>query len=189
LIPFLVYTVRHKRVRGFFDYVGLKKSNAKTNLVAFLFSLALAAPLLALTWTNSEFRGIMLHPASVTGRINASGFSVATISIVLVAAIFKTSFSEELFFMGFIAKRLIASTSFLTGNLSQAIIFGAIHTLLFREISNNIFFLTVISIFPAMGAYVQVYLNEKLAGGSIIPGWIVHGTGNVISYSFVGFLI
>jgi hypothetical protein len=40
-----------------------------------------------------------------------------------------------------------------------------------------------------IGAYVSVYLNEKMGDGSIIPGWISHGLANVISYSVVGFLI
>jgi len=47
----------------------------------------------------------------------------------------------------------------------------------------------VIFVVPAAGAYVSVYLNEKIAGGSIVPGWISHASANVLSYSIVGFLM
>ena len=32
-------------------------------------------------------------------------------------------------------------------------------------------------------------INEKIANGSIIPGWISHGLANIIAYSVIGFLI
>ncbi|MDQ7916739.1 hypothetical protein RBU60_04060 [Mesonia sp. MT50] len=44
LIPFLVYLVKKKTLKGFLDSIGLKKSNIKANLLAVLASLILVIP-------------------------------------------------------------------------------------------------------------------------------------------------
>ncbi len=189
LIPFLVYVIGKKKVKGFFQYIGLKKSNRKANLLALLIALLLGGPIILLSIFNPDFKAILTHPESVSGNIRELGFSASAILIVLITAVFKTGLSEEIFFRGFVAKRLIAWLGFQAGNILQAVIFGAIHTLLFLTISKNPLFLTVIFLFPALGAYFKVYLNEKVADGSIVPGWIAHGVGNVLAYSVIGFLI
>ncbi len=107
----------------------------------------------------------------------------------IIAATLKTSLSEEIFFRGFLAKRLISVTNFQIGNIVQAVVFGIIHTLLFMSITENIIFLIIIFVFPTVGAYLKTYINEKLGNGSIIPGWIAHGTANLISYSVILFVI
>lgn len=152
-------------------------------------ALILAVPLLLLAVLSSEFYEIFTDPDSVTGMIRNMGFGAEAIATLLVAAVIKTSLSEEVFFRGFLAKRLISLVGFQRGNALQALIFGILHTLIFLSITTNWAFLTVIFVFPAIGAYVKVIVNEKYADGSIIPGWIAHGTANVIAYSFVGFVI
>ncbi len=189
LIPFIVYLIINKKAKGFFNYIGLKKSNRKANLLALLLCLLVVIPFIILWFLAPEFKAIMTHPKSVTGGFRAMGFSLQTQLLVIVMALLKTSLSEEILFRGFIAKRLIAWLGFQAGNIIQAVIFGAIHTLLFLTISDNVLFLTTIFIFPALSAYLKVYLNEKLANGSIIPGWIAHGVGNLISYTVFGFLL
>jgi membrane protease YdiL (CAAX protease family) len=190
-IPFLVYVIgkKKKKVKGFFEYIGLKKSNRKANWLALLIALLLAGPVILLSVFNPEFKAILTHPDSVTGNIRELGFSAEAVLIVLITALLKTGLSEEIFFRGFLAKRLIAGVGFQTGNMLQAVIFGIIHTLLFLTISKNPLFLFVIFLFPALGAYFKVILNEKMADGSIVPGWIAHGVGNVLAYSVIGFLI
>ncbi|MEO1098460.1 MAG: hypothetical protein AAFX57_11990 [Bacteroidota bacterium] len=71
----------------------------------------------------------------------------------------------------------------------QAIIFGAIHTLLFLNLTDNLLFLVSSFVMPAIGAYIKVYLNEKMAGGSIVPGWIAHASSNLIAYSIIAFVL
>jgi uncharacterized protein len=188
LIPFLVYVIKARKVKGFLNYVGLKKSTTKANLLGLAVTIVMAGPLLALILTKEEFRKIMTNPESVSGKIREMGVGVEAIVIILIAAIFKTALSEEIFFRGFLAKRLIAVTNFQTGNIIQAIIFGLIHTLLFMSITDNIFFLAAIFIFPTLGAYLTTYLNEKVGNGSIIPGWIAHATANLISYGTILFI-
>lgn len=189
LIPFIAYLIRKKTTKGFWNDLGFKKSNKKANLYALLVMLILVLPVIILVLTNDEFKEIMLDSKSVSGAMRKIGFGIEAVVVILLSAIIKTALSEEIFFRGFLAKRLIAITSFRTGNLIQAIIFGAIHALVFILITSNLLFLTVIFIFPTIGAYFKTYLNEKMANGSIIPGWIAHATANIISYSFVAFCI
>ena len=187
-IPFVVYLIRNKQVKGFWNYVGLKRSNARANLLA-LALVIFTAPMFWLILTNPDFQDMMSHPSSVSGRIRQMGPGMEAAGVILVAAIIKTALSEEIFFRGFVAKRLIALTNFQIGNVIHAIIFGAIHTLLFLKLTGDPLFLAVIFFFPALGAYFKTYLNERLAHGSIIPGWITHGTSNILSYSMVAFII
>ena len=189
LIPFLVYLIKKKTVKGFLDYIGLKKSNAKANYLAIFASLILLAPMLLLTITSDSFAEIMFDPNSITGKLRTMDFGANSIIILLIIAIFKTSFAEEILFRGFIAKRVISSLGFIKGNIVQAIIFGILHTALFAAITNNFIFLSVIFIFPTIAAYVFGYLNEKKGNGSITPSWIAHGLSNTITYLFVGFII
>ena len=188
-IPFFVYLIKKRQVKGFWDYIGLKKSTRRANMLAFLVVLILVVPMLFLTFTNQEFKEIMINPKSVAGEIRQMGFGLEAIATILIMAVLKTSLSEEIFFRGFLAKRLIAVTNFQVGNTLQAILFGAIHTLLFMSITENVYFLTVIFIFPAMGAYFKTYLNERLANGSIIPGWIAYASANIIAYSAIAFIL
>jgi len=189
LIPFLVFVIKKRNVKGFFNYIGLIKSNSKANILAILASLILLAPMLLLTLTSESFQEIMFDPNSITGKLRAMGFGANSIAILLVIAIFKTSFAEEILFRGFIAKRLISVFGFRKGNLIQAIIFGILHTILFLIITKNLIHLSLIFIFPTIAAYLFGYLNEKKANGSIIPSWISHGLANTITYLTIGFII
>ncbi|SHJ65592.1 CAAX protease self-immunity [Pseudozobellia thermophila] len=131
----------------------------------------------------------MFDPNSITGKFRQMGLGTYSITLLLITAVFKTSLSEEIIFRGFIAKRLVSIMGFVKGNVLQAALFGIIHTLMFALITTNIFFLLVIFIIPSIGAYVSVYLNEKIGKGSIVPGWISHGLANIIAYGIVGFVI
>jgi len=189
LIPFAVHLVRTRSTAGFFAAIGLVRSNARANFLAVLTSLLFAAPILLLTLTSPDFRDIMSDPASVTGKFRSMEFGAEAVILLLIFALIKTSLSEEIFFRGFLAKRLIAAMGFRRGNVLQAAVFGLIHSLLFAFVTTNVVFLFVIFFVPALGAYVSTYLNEEVAGGSIIPGWIAHALANVLAYGVVGFLL
>jgi membrane protease YdiL (CAAX protease family) len=189
LIPFLVYLIKNKSKNGFLTYIGLKKSTKKANYLATLACLIFVLPMIILILVNSEFKEIMFDPNSITGKFRQMGVGLNSIILLLIMAIFKTSLSEEILFRGFIAKRLISLLGFQKGNILQSILFGIIHTALFAIITSNIFFLLVIFIIPSIGAYVSVYLNEKIGNGSIFPGWISHGLANILTYTIVGFIL
>lgn len=189
LIPFVFYLIKRPKSTSFWQYIGLKSSNRKANVLSLALSLFLALPMLLLATTVPAFTEIMTDPHSVTGAIRQMGFGWGAVITIGLVAIIKTGLAEEIFFRGFLAKRLIALTNFWTGNGIQAIIFGAIHTVLFASISSNAFFLTLIFIVPTLGALAKTYLNEKMADGSIIPGWMAHATGNLLAYSYVAFVL
>ena len=189
LIPFVVYLLKAKSIKGFLCYIGLIKANKKAYVLAVLISLFFAAPVLMLTLTNPDFKEIMLDPNSITGKFRAMGFDIKSMYILIIVAVFKTSFAEEILFRGFIAKRLISLIGYLKGNLLQAAIFGVFHTILFASVTKDIVSLIVIFFIPSIAAYLAVYLNEKIANGSIIPGWISHALANLLAYGLIGFMI
>lgn len=189
LIPFLVYLVKKKTLKGFLASIGLKKSNIEANLLAVLASLILVIPMLLFTLKSDSFREIMFNPHSITGKLREMGVGTNSIIILLIVAIFKTSFAEEILFRGFIGKGLINSMGFIKGNTLQAIIFGVLHLALFATITLNLSILSIIFISTALIAYVFGYLNEKKANGSIIPSWIAHALANTATYICIGFLM
>ena len=188
LIPFIGFLIHKRKLKGFWDYIGLKRSNSKANWLGFFLGFGIAAPILIFLNFSPAFKAVLTDPNTVTGAVRALGFGTEAIVTIIMFAIFKTAFAEEVLFRGFLAKRLIAVTNFKTGNVIQALIFGVIHFLLFLMITKNWIFLTFILLVPTIAAYIKVYLNEKMANGSILPGWIAHATGNVLAYSVVGFL-
>ena len=75
LIPFIVYILKNKTAKGFWEYIGLKRSTQKANVAAIAVSLLFAGALLSLAFFNEEFRELVHDPASVTGKFKAMGFS------------------------------------------------------------------------------------------------------------------
>ena len=189
LIPFLVYIIRQRSVKGFFQYIGLKPSNRKANAWALATSLIFIIGAMGLVFISPDFKEALTAPGSITGKFRAMGFGVEAVVALLLIALIKTSLAEEILFRGFLAKRLIHVLGFQWGNLLQAALFGLIHLLLFISITSSFFFPAFIFVFSGLGAYISAYINEKMADGSIIPGWIAHGLANVVSYSVMGFLI
>lgn len=189
IIPLLVYWIQHKQVGGFGTYLGLKRSTRTANLLALGLAVALVIPLIGLIYTVGEFREIMLHPQSVSGALRQNGASWSTFGLIIGTAAFKTAFTEELLFRGFIAKRLIASLGMKWGNMIQAVLFGILHSIFFLSITDKVWFLLVIFLIPTLGALGKAFINERYANGSIIPGWIAHATANILSYSTVVFVL
>ena len=187
-IPFVVYVIGNKTMKGFFDYIGLKRSNSRANLYGLLIALLVGGPFLLLAILSPEFHEILNDGRSVSGSVKSIDNPLTKVISIGFTAIIKTALAEEILFRGFLAKRLITVAGFRTGNAVQAVIFGSIHAFLFMTITENYFFIALIFVVPTIGAYLKAYVNEKIADGSIIPGWIAHASGNVLSYSMVAIL-
>jgi len=138
---------------------------------------------------NEAFLAIMKDPKTVTGKLAQMGVGAEAGGTLLLIALVKTSFTEEILFRGFVAKRLAAWLGFKIGNLVQALLFGAIHLVFFLEITSQVLQLVVAFILPTAFAYIIFIVNEKQANGSIIPGWIAHAMGNLVAYTTVCFLV
>lgn len=190
IIPFIAFVIQNKKVKGFFKNIGLAKTTSKAVYLSIGASLFFLVGVLTLVALNDSIKQAMLNPPSTTGKLREMGFQPTTLLILLVIACLKTSLAEEIFFRGFVAKRLINWLGYFKGNLLQSIIFAAIHFLLFLTVVKAEYgFLIFILAFTGIGAYITCYINEKIGNGSIVPGWIAHGIGNIVSYCVIAFII
>jgi uncharacterized protein len=116
--------------------------------------------------------------------------TATSVTLLLIVALFKTSFAEEILFRGFIARRLIHILGFSVGNLIQSLVFGVLHLLLFwLLIKTTLTALIFIFIFSSFAGWTIGFIKEKYAKGSIIPGWVAHGLGNSLSYFIIAFIL
>ncbi|MBN2348103.1 MAG: CPBP family intramembrane metalloprotease [Bacteroidales bacterium] len=190
IIPLLVYLFSKKRLKGFFRYIGLIKPVKRTIVWAIVVSFILIITSILLPAVFPEIKELMTMQGTVAGNLKAMGLSFSSVIILTIMALIKTSFSEEILFRGFIAKRLISWLGYTAGNLIQAIIFGLMHVGLLLLISEpNYPFLIFVFIFSGIAGYLLGYIKEKIGNGSIIPGWIAHGMANLISFYLVAFVM
>lgn len=190
LIPFVFFLFRKDKSQTFFRYIGLYQPTAKSVAGVIVVTLLFVSMGTGLTFIDAGIRQAVISPPSVTGNIRAMGCNGVSLSVLLIIALLKTSLSEEIFFRGFLAKRLIQLLGFKTGNLLQALIFGLIHLLLFWLLTRTtVLPLLIIFIFSSVAGWVIGYIKEKYARGSIIPGWIAHGLGNTLSYFIIAFML
>ncbi len=174
LIPFIFWLVSSRKEVSFFKYIGLKGfglSNKKTVasllLTSVLFSVLAVFVLKSLdvsTLATSELvnTGMLLVPS------------------VLIYAFIQTALSEEILFRGFILKIIAKKYGFMKANLIQSILFGLLHSFLLLG-SMSTFKVMLIALFTGSLGWLMGYINEKLADGSIIPSWIIHGVSNVVA--------
>ncbi|MDN5286745.1 MAG: protease self-immunity protein family [Mucilaginibacter sp.] len=188
-LPFLVYLIINKTAKGFFRYTGIHKTTYSAIGLAVFVGLVIGGVGITVMYIIPEIRQSAAGKGTVPKQIRQLTSPVSRILLILIIAFIKTALAEEIFFRGFIAKRLINWLGYKTGNIIQALIFGAIHVLLFLSIPGfKPAFLGFSFLLPAAAGYLAGYLNEKIGKGSIYPGWIIHGLGNLISYSFLVFM-
>jgi membrane protease YdiL (CAAX protease family) len=186
-IPFLIYLIAHRRAKGFFEYIGLHKPARRTMLYATALSAAFLLPTLLVLLVSPYFRAAATAPNTVMGQLRFYGFSGTSVILVGIKALVQTSFSEEILFRGFVAKRLIAWLGFGWGNLLQALIFGAVHLLLFTGQAFSLPLAVGFVLLTGAGGWISAYLNECIGNGSILPGWWMHGLANVVADALLAF--
>jgi membrane protease YdiL (CAAX protease family) len=140
-------------------------------------------PVLLLVFFSPSILEAATAPNTVIGKLQANGLSVITFILLIVKALIQTSFSEEILFRGFIGKRLIGWLGFTIGNFLQALLFGAVHLLIFAGQEFSLTLAIGIVLYTAIGGWVMGSLNERMGNGSILPGWLMHGLTNLIAYS------
>ncbi|MEO6668856.1 MAG: CPBP family intramembrane glutamic endopeptidase [Ferruginibacter sp.] len=189
-IPFLFFLFRKDKSVVFLNYIGLYKPGKKSIVYATLTSLLFVISAIGIALMDESIKQILLSPKSVTGKLRLMGFSLTTVTILLIIALIKTSLSEEILFRGLIAKQMIIKMGFKTGNLLQAVVFGIVHLLLFGLLTkSSLLPLIFIFVFSTSAGWSIGYIKEKFANGSIVPGWISHGLGNVLSYFIIAFVL
>ncbi|MEX1118579.1 MAG: CPBP family intramembrane glutamic endopeptidase [Terrimicrobiaceae bacterium] len=176
-IPALVYLIYHK---GFLDYIGLRRPKASSVLLAFGF----AAVFVGVTLLGNRFVPGVRETSEATETLakvfGPDGFSFSALLTLSVMALVKTSLAEEILFRGFIGKRLMARFGFQWGNLLQSLIFGLAHLGYFYGMNYGISAQIFFSLYAFFAAWIIGWLNERFGNGSIVPGWVMHGTINFV---------
>ena len=93
------------------------------------------------------------------------GVGVSAIVLILTISLLQTGLLEEFLFRGFVNKRLVYVLGDKIGITLQAIIFGSLHLLLASNVT---------------GGFMLGYIAEKSFNGSVLPGVVLHGIGNLI---------
>lgn len=167
-IPFITWLIWSRKKVGFFDWIGLKpiQSQQKGRLVLIIFGFTLLSFLLSFVL----FRWLY---SIKTGLADFSGKGIGALPTILAIAILGTALPEEIFFRGFLLKRLQGKLGFLGANLVQSLLFGLMHALMFIQ-QTDVLIAMVIFAYTSLIAFVLGAINEQQANGSILPSFFIH---------------
>ena len=176
IIPFIWWLVTARKETRFLTWLGFKKiktHNTRTYLASFLFvSFVFVIP--------GYIVVLFFMDASAMATSQFLGKGMSAFIPVLIYAFLQTGLSEELFFRGFLTKRLIHRFGFQLGNSIQGLLFGCMHGAFFIILLNP-FELIIIILITGVGGYLLGWINEKQSNGSILSSWLIHGIVNTIS--------
>ena len=137
VIPFAWWAFTARRSVGFASWIGLRWptwDGRRARLgVAILAWVVIGAASTALL-------------QSLSGDVPAARFvgrGLGGLVPVLLFAIVQTSLAEEIFFRGFLGKRVIARWGFAPGNVAQAIVFGILHVAMFASFADPVRLLAI----------------------------------------------
>lgn len=166
------FTSRGKE--SFFRWIGLKgikENHKKVLLISLITEAAFAGLGIAIMYL---FRNVQSASSAFLGM------GIGALPAALVYAFINTALPEEILFRGFILKRFSSKFGFYIGNSVQAFLFGIMHGVLFWGVAGAFKALALTAATGAI-AWAMGYVNEREAGGSIIPSWLIHGLSNTIS--------
>lgn len=134
----------------------------------------------AVTFVLSALTSLTLIPAVAGRTANSlySGMGWQAAGTMAVAALVQTALLEECVFRGFLLKRVASRFGFLAGNTTQALVFGAIHMVPFMLIGTTPPAALAIGLFTGGIAAAMGFINERLAGGSLVPSFALHAMAN-----------
>ncbi len=177
-IPFFWYLVTHRRAAGFLRWIGLHRAGRfPVKYVLGIFAGFLAVTALPYLWLYRT--GSLTYSGFTLDAYREYGWSPLTIGTILVWAVVQTSLSEEIFFRGFLAKRLSHVLGSRPGCAVQGLLFGLIHlpAIWGRGLLPAV---TVVGLTGGVG-FALAWLSREKAEGSILYGWMVHAAVNLIS--------
>lgn len=173
IIPFIWWLVTARKQQKFTEWIGLKKiEGGKKTLTAII--------LISVAFLFSGVLALYATKGIETATSEFAGLGVVAIPAIVVYATFNTAFPEELLFRGFLLKRLANKFGFNIANLTQALLFGLLHGVMFFSLVGVIKAILII-VFTGAIAWFMGYINEKNSNGSIIPSWIIHTISNLFS--------
>lgn len=178
LIPFIWWLLTARKKEHFFKWLGLKKPFIKGSIskLIILILIVFAGYTILMSIIMNKLLG---NVALATNQFYKQGLS--SLPSILFYAIIQTGLSEELFFRGFLGKRLINKFGFTIGNTIQAILFGLLHGVPLGLATNSILVTILVTLLPGCIGWFEGWINEKYSDGSIIPSWIIHSVMNILS--------
>ena len=173
LIPFITWLVTARKKESFFSWLGFKKvtSNKKECVKFAIISIIIC-----------EIMGVIVYKFILDAdwnRSTSAGMGIIGLPSAILNSYIHTALSEEILFRGFIQKRLQSKFSFKVSTIIQSVLFGFAHIVLILDKLTFVEGLALV-IFPIIPGILLAYTNEKKADGSIIPGWLMHGTMNIL---------
>ncbi|MCD8324867.1 MAG: CPBP family intramembrane metalloprotease [Clostridiales bacterium] len=176
IVPLIWWLVTARKKENFFHWLGFHKFRAENRRRYLLWFFGI----LVGSFVVGEF-AILIRGDFVLGVSAYQGLGLAAVPSAVIFSFIQTALSEEIFFRGFLLKRLAHQFGFRTANIIHASIFGVIHLL---EVWGQTSFIAgaVIVIYPFFAALLLGYLNEKKSDGSIYPSWLIHGTLNTVEH-------
>ena len=191
-IPFIWWLVGYRKKESFFKWIGLYKPSATTPWWVVLTYGLVYILYYKFDWTVlmplSDF-AVVEQSESVAANAY-TGLAWAAVLPALIENFLANGLCEELFFRGFVTKRLVSKIGVNNGVIVQAVAFALVHNLLYLIGGIGVSFPYHIAIFliAGTGGLLLGILSEKILNGSIIPGIRLHGLGNFISTMGVAFL-
>lgn len=179
LIPAIWWAVTTKRRLEFATWIGLYVPTWKVGPLQRVSQKQLGIALAC--WVAVSLASLRIA-SSVWGALATSRFigaGLLALVPILLYAFIQTGLAEELFFRGFLAKRLCASFGFSLGNAIQAIVFALLHLLLFINYL-PVLSLIAITVLSGINGWIMGWLNEQAAGGSVLPSWMLHSLANLL---------
>lgn len=175
LVPFIWWLVTAKKKEKFIKWIGIKGIEKENQKV---------------TWISTLVISLLFIPVSVytlyiikdieTATSEFKGLGISALLPALIYAVFNTSLPEEIFFRGFLLKRLSNQVGYRIANILQSMMFGLLHGIMFFSLVGIVKAIIVI-LFTGAIAFAMGYVNEKKANGSILPGWFIHALSNIFA--------
>lgn len=174
-VPVIWWLIGWRKKTSFWAWIGLtrpKFSAGRGPLGVLLLALALGVAVTVVS--------LLLVPASEVASYQFARLGLSGVGLALIFAYVQTGLAEEIFFRGFLTKRLTNWLGLTAGNIVQASLFGLLHGALFFAVVNVAAVALIVALTGGLG-WVMGLLNERYAGGSIVPSWLFHGTLNMAS--------
>lgn len=174
-LPFIWWLISAKKKENFFNWIGLKKIDNKNKKSTLINTIVIS-----LVFMTVSILTLYLIKDIETATSEFKGLGISALLPALIYAIFNTSLPEEIFFRGFLLKRLSNKFGFRIANVIQSIIFGLLHGIMFFSLVGVVKAIIII-LFTGIVAYAMGYVNEKKSNGSILPSWFIHALSNIFA--------
>ncbi|MBG9980943.1 CPBP family intramembrane metalloprotease [Facklamia sp. DSM 111018] len=175
LIPLVWWGLCVRKKQSFGDWIGLKSMNNEKGSSLWTWIIVTTGAFLFISmFILYKLRDVPMATAQF------EGLGVWAIPSLLIYAVFNTAFPEELFFRGFLLKRLANKWGFQLANIIQASVFALIHGWMFWGRVESVSAVFII-MFTGAIAWWMGYINEFKGKGSILPSWFIHAFANLFS--------